>query len=135
MPEGKFRNVTLFIPTRREGLFVGRVEGEGMAELVQTLRKARDSGKDVTFFLWDRRGRFSLTVGVDERGGEAPQRRGAPGYRPIRRVEPEPEPDVEEQEFEEEEPEEEPAKPAKRRSTPSKPERGRTMKSVFDGLD
>lgn len=135
--------VCWFNPTKRQGLQVGKVKDEGLAELISVLKAARESGNNVTFFLWEGERGFSLTAGVDERSGDFPQRRGggAPGYRQIRGGGPAARP-IRTAEYRQEDSADEteggepaapaPAAPARQAKAPA---RGRTLKSVFEGLD
>ena len=78
---GKSVRLTGLFPARKPGLYVGTARPEDLRSLGPRIRQALDTGRGLTFFLWDNEGRgdegdprFNLTADVaNERPKARPQ--------------------------------------------------------------
>lgn len=94
---GNFLSLGVLWPTRRRGLWTGRIWPDAYRQLSRLLAECREDGAELSLFLWraepgeGREWTYRLSVAVSQPRGDGSPPRG----RPVRRVE---EPDDEPEE-------------------------------------
>lgn len=78
-PQGSSVRLTGLFKTKRNGLYVGSINGEKIEELVALIKKALKQEKDITLFLWkskyDDGPRFSVNMDLAQDRPQGGKRR------------------------------------------------------------